>query len=368
MGPLGFAAISGGSNILGGIVGNIMSAGDRAEAERLLEEASALYDIPIPDLTKELINYQYSTVGDISPVLLNKLPEEAQQAVALRVDKGLRNKILQGIAQQKEFVDSGQDATSRANLFDLMRKISGDTQARQASIKSQVPANSGASLMLQMMASQQADDQASKTGLQIAADQENRRREALQSMIANTSDLNKQDVDEAKWNAESQRALQEQLLKNSINRSVTNTAAKNRAIESNIAARQAARDKNTQWLKDDEYRKKIWAQQQAFANRLGLANGKASTMTARANQKMGNAAATAGMYSQIGSGIGQGIGTYGQFDQNEAIRDNTSAIRGRAPASVDNPLELGSDEDYPRTAAGFQMPSFASQFSRGRGK
>mgnify|MGYP000925928210 CR=1 FL=1 len=160
MDPITMGLIAGGSNILGGIVGNIMSAGDRAEAERLLEEASALYDIPIPDLTKELINYQYSTVGDISPVLLNKLPEEAQQAVALRVDKGLRNKILQGIAQQKEFVDSGQDATSRANLFDLMRKISGDTQARQASIKSQVPAYSGASLMLQMMSSQQADDQA----------------------------------------------------------------------------------------------------------------------------------------------------------------------------------------------------------------
>ena len=172
--------------IVGGLVGNLMSQGDRAKQRKMmsqaLEELKAA-GLP-PDLSKEIIYQQFQQVGILTPELEQELNLAESETAKIKEDSKLRDSQTQALDLISKAARTGLRPEDRAALNDIRQSVQRDAEAKRQQIMSSMAARgmggSGSELLAQLSAGQEANERASREGLQIGADASKRALEMMQ--------------------------------------------------------------------------------------------------------------------------------------------------------------------------------------------
>lgn len=263
MDPITIAAIL--APIAGSLLGRLFSAGDSAEAERLLRAASAEYNIPLPDL-------KAWTAQELSTGEWDTMPEDFG-------NKANRDEAIRRISEMG--AEGGMDAGSRLALEEARRAGAQQDVQGRASVRQEAQRRGlgGAGEVYgQLFAQQAGANTASMGGLQAAADARARALQALATGGGMAGQAEGQDF---------QRRAQVAQSKDAIRRF------------------------NIEMSRDaQEYANAL--KQQRFGNQMGLADRRYGAQQDLANIKTGQAAQTRQMAGNIGQGVGMGLSTYQQ--------------------------------------------------------
>lgn len=306
-----------GANILGGMMGNAASAGDRDAAMGAINANRSLYGgISTPDIEKmKLALEQYQSAGNLN------LGQEAATQIGghdalqdVQVDPRLRAAQLGQLEQLAKLGQSGLSPDQVAQLKGLQNQAEQENQSRMQSILQDAQrrgmGTSQAAIAAQMQSGQSAANrQAMNANQQAGMAFQN----ALQarSQAANLGQ-----------NMEQQQYQQSANLANALNqREAYNTQQQanvgqrnidrfNQAQQYNQQNNQQIANANTGQRNEQQAHNKGLAQQD-FTNQMQRAGGIAGANTQEANALTNRANQTAGMWSGIGGAIGQGLLSYG---------------------------------------------------------
>lgn len=316
--------------IVGGIVGNIMSKGSRDAQKKAMKEAYAtLAAIGFPpDLSKEIIMQKFQQVGIMTPDLEEDLSSSMPESELAKIkeDEGLKSTQLQALGRMGQLSKTGLGAEDRAALNQIRAQVQRDAEAKRQQVASQMAAQgmgrSGASLVGQLMAGQEAQNLASQQSDQVAAQAQARALQALMSQSQMSGQLQQQGLNVQETAG---RALDERnrfLQENSIARQRANVGALNAAQAANLAEQQRAADANTQLANAEKLRQSA-EQGQYYDRKLGYGQALSNAKLGQASNYANQAANTAGMFAGIGQSLGQGAAAYGQF---QSQRDQTNML------------------------------------------
>lgn len=246
--------------IVANLIGNALSAGDRAKAQEYMDQALALYG---PDILKA------PELAALTPHLGPSAVESVYadpQSVALQRQAAMD---LQRMSRPDnlEFRAAMNDAESAAN-----QQANAQQGAIQQRLQARGMGGSGVDFALQQQAGQDAANRSAASGFGAAAEG---RRQALQAM-------------------KDYGQLSTTMRGQSFDEGVTRGRARDRVAEFNEAGRVAG-------------------QQQAYENRLAGANAYAGALGNAANVAGGHATQTQQTFGNIGQGAGQGLGAFAQY-------------------------------------------------------
>lgn len=253
--------------LIGSLIGEFASAGDREKAEALLLEASAQFNIPLPKL-KEMV--------------AEHLGPSAFEGV--KADPNLRNAQVSAIdAFQKMATSGGLDPMARAQqaeaLLAARQQEKGQRDAILSGYRRRGMGGSGMELAAQMGAASQAADRAGMESLGAAANAQQRAIDAWARSAGVAGQTRGQDFAEASRLAEARDAISRFNLQN----------------------------------RQDVHRYNNDLGQQGFDNRLGLADRRYDAKRGEAAYYGNRAAQTRGMWGGVGQAAGQGFGAYGDY-------------------------------------------------------
>lgn len=262
--------IAAGISAVGGIVGKILGDMSEAKAQALISQAmDATGKIDVPAL-------EALTAEEVGPSAFEQM----------KTDERLRDAQYGVLGRFREMYDQGgMDLEDRANLNRVTSRASRVGRAGANAIQGQMDArgmgNSGASLLLQQKAAQDAGQDANQAGMDIQGQAMRRRFEAMKEQGAMAGQIRGQD-----WGEQSQVAQ-----------------ARDATARYNAQARQAA----------GQYRNQM--KQQDFANRMtkqgqmnGLATGRAQQASAQGQQDQN-------LWAGLGNAGGGAVNGYAQNQQ-----------------------------------------------------
>lgn len=168
--------VSAGVAVVGPLIAEAMASGDRKKAEALREEAMKQFNIELPAV--EAIAVQPDIVESQAAKSTGNV--EAQQA---------RMSALRGLSQRAA---EGYNIEDRAAINAALNEISAQERGSREAIMRRLPARSGAQVAAMLSNQQAAAQQASQTGLDIAAQS---RRQALQALSQTGNLAGEIDVD-----------------------------------------------------------------------------------------------------------------------------------------------------------------------------
>lgn len=266
MGSFGDAGAGIGGTI-GALIGEAMAAGDYEEAERLMRQASRAYEDIDPS----------AVVGAESAYDLGPSAYDGMQ-----VDPGTRlmqARVMDELARRG--LEGGMDADARADLNEgLLAAAQQERSSRGAIIQDAAArgmGRSGAALAAQLQAHGGAAQRANQAGLRAAADAQARAYQALAQSSDLAGAIRGQDYQQA-----SDKARATDLI-----------------AQHNARNRQDVQARNI----DRQYQ----AQQQRFANRMGLADAQNRRRDAMADM-IGQRAERK---KRVAYGVGSGLGRLG---------------------------------------------------------
>jgi hypothetical protein len=166
--PVTIAIVAGlGAQIVGSVVGELVSRGDRETAERLLKEAAAAGNIPLPELER----ITAETLGPSAFEGLTTNPEYERAQLS----------ALDRLAQID--AEGGMLLVDKANLNKVRGATARDANARAGAIRDDMTARgvggSGAELAMRLSSNQAADQRSADAGLDIAAQAQERALDAI---------------------------------------------------------------------------------------------------------------------------------------------------------------------------------------------
>jgi hypothetical protein len=314
--------------IVGGLVGHVMSQGDRNKAKKAMKKALAELEAVgyPPDLSKEIIFQQFESAGVLTPELEEDLVLVSSEFETLKEDPTLRQNQLEALNKFKQQSETGLGAEERAAFNQIQQAVRQDQRAKQEQILADAQrrgqGGSGNALIAQLQASQAGADQASSQGNELAALIAQRVRQGTQDMSGAAQNLRTQDYNVASDRARALDARNQYLHQNSSARQARNVGTLNDAQRYNLSNDQRLLDANTE-MSNQEKLRQVNAQRNYFNDKLDLATAKANARTGQATQHRSEADRTAQMYSGIGQGVGEGVAGYYQGKQNQDNLDRT---------------------------------------------
>ncbi len=256
------AGISG----LGGLIGELFSGPQRAEAERLMRQAMDTEgNVDMPQFEKLIAQ-------KLGPSALEKIRTDPrlEQAQYSAMDK------LQGIENA-----GGLTLADRANMNKLMGQAARQNSAGRAQIQAEMDArgtgNSGAALAMQLQRQSDAGDRAAQIGMDTAGKAQARYFDSVMARGEMGGKMRSQEY------SEKARAAEANDL---INR--WNASQQTNAFQYNQGQ-----------------------QQLDYQNRQGKASRKAAALRAQAGQTSANADRTGKMIGGVAAGVGNGFAGYG---------------------------------------------------------
>jgi hypothetical protein len=307
-------AASGAGGVIGGLIGQGKASGDFQNANEAAQKAAQqLINTGMPpDLARQIVLQQYKSQGILTPELEQAITLGPSAVANISEDPKLRQAQMAALQQYTQAGQTGQTAQDQLNNLKMQNQINADNRSRQASIlqgaQARGEAGSGASLAAQLQASQGDANLASEQGLQLAAQANQARMNALGQQAGLGSQLRSQDfgVNQAKANAADQ--FQRFNVQNQQAVANQNVQAKNQAQAANLANNQQLSNanvaqNNAEAQRQNQARLTDW-QSQNQRNSI-IAGG----YTGQANQynQMGNQVAN--QDAQMGRGIGGMLGT-----------------------------------------------------------
>lgn len=264
------AGIGVGLNILGAIVGELWASGDREQAKKLMEQAAAQYNIPLPQLQEM-----------VAPHLDKSAFDDIQG------DPALRDAQMGALGKLKGIEDAGGlMIEDRAVLNKLQSQTARQAAARQSGIREDMAergiGGSGAELAMQQGNAQDEASRASQAGLDIAAQAQKRYFDSILQRGRMAGDIRGQDYGEARDRA-------------------------------------AARDEINRYNADSMWRGQQannQVRQQNYDNRWSQADQRAKNLYGQADYYRGEAARKSGQASGFGKAAGKAVNAFGD-DEDE---------------------------------------------------
>jgi hypothetical protein len=315
--PLIAAGIMAGGSILGGLLQGNAAKKAAARAEAMAREAAGQFnDLYVPTAEEMQIQIQkLIQAGEITP-------EDAQAVLVAKSnydDVNTNNagndaqlaalQELSGIVGAK-----GMTATDRAKVADIQEQMGTANRGAQEAILQNASergiSGSGLELAARLKAEQGAASDASRAGLQTAADAEKRALEAIISQGNLGGQINEQDFAKQAKIAEAKDLISKFNATNQQNVGLTNTEARNSAQSANLAEKQRIADANTAAENANRARNAQLKQTQ-YENELEKRKAKAAALTGGAQ----SASQRAQLDQQFAGNL---IGTGGQLLGNVA--------------------------------------------------
>lgn len=331
--------------VLGGVIGNMASKGDRERAMAAIAEAQSIIDsVPeAPDLSKIQIVYdQFKRAGVLTPEIETALNLQASKVSQIQEDKSLREAQISALEGIKERGKVGLTPEERAELNKVRKDVQRDVEAKRQQILQNLAARgqagSGQELASQMLAAQSGAERASEEGDRISAIASQRALQALSQAGQLGGQIRGQDFDVERTRASAEDEIARFNMANAVARQQRNVDRSGRAQELNLAALQRAQDTNTQMINQEKLRQ-VEAKRQFWQDQLARASARANVRTgsvAPAFQQ--EAQRTSQMWSGIGSGVGAGAGALGNymnqrdymdFQRDEAQKNRDAMMFGR---------------------------------------
>lgn len=186
MDPIVGGAIGVGVNILGALVGELWAAGDRQTAQRLLQDAAARYNIPLPQLAEM-----------VAPHIDKSAFED------IRTDPALREAQMGAFSKLKGIEDAGGlMLEDEAALNKIQNQTARQATARQSAIREDMAergvGGSGAELALSQANAQAEAQRASEAGMDIAAQAQKRYYDSIMARGRMAGDIRGQEYGEAR--------------------------------------------------------------------------------------------------------------------------------------------------------------------------
>jgi len=344
-GALTAAAIAG--PVVGGIIGNMAASEDREAAMQAAKEAMAIIDAvgAPPDLSKEILIEKFKQVGILTPQLENEVNLGFSKVAQVQEDPSLRSAQIDALSSLKELGKTGLRSEDRAALADIQSKIQQDVEAKRQQIiqnlQSRGQAGGGAELAASLAASQSGAQAAADQGRQVASMASQRALQAMMQQAGLAGNVRSQDFDVATKKASAEDYVNQFNTQNAISRQNRNLERMNQAAASNLNVAQNISDANINAANREKYRQ-VEAQRQFWQDKLEQARAKAGARTGMIPMYQQQAAQTAQMWQNIGSGVGQGAAALYGYNSKQA--PTTSSF------NVDNAYVPSSDS--------FQMPKF----------
>lgn len=304
-------------SIIGGLVGNSRASGDQQAAnEAAMAAYKQLQSIGLPpDMARQVILEKYKSAGTLTPELEKAINLGPSAVSGIQEDGSLRNAQMQALQQMQQAGQTGFTAQDQLNNQRMQNSVNADNQSRQASIlqgaQQRGESGSGAALAAQLLASQGGSNNESEQGLQLAAQGNNARMQALSQAAGLGGQLRAQDfgVNQAKASAADQ--FQRFNVQNQQQVANQNVSANNQAQAANLSNNQNIANANTGNANQEALRQNQ-GRLQNFQNDMQRNQVIANGLLGQASQLNGQADATRKQASQFGQGLGgiaeQGIG------------------------------------------------------------
>lgn len=323
--------------LIGGILGNVLSQGDRSAADDNMKQSLAAYEnISLPDLEKmRLALEEQQSVGSLTPTMegVSSLGPTALQNIAL--DPKYNQYTMQALQKMSEVSEQGLPEADRAQLQNLLNANNQQNVSQQKAILENRAARgmggSGDELAAQLQASQSGSNRASNEAMQLAALAAERKLNATQNLGALANTLSQTDYGRQRDLYGQTDAIAQFNANQTQGANTRNTDRSNVAQAGNLANAQNISNNNTA-TRNQQQQFNRGLEQQQFDNSIRKAGGVSSGYQNMANLHSGNAAATGNMWSQIGSAAGQGFAAGG----------SPAAAKTGAPSAE----ELGWDKDW----------------------
>ena len=286
--------------VIGGLIGSMTGKSDRSDAETF-NKAGLDY---IQGLDTSL---GYREADDFISKYKSELPES--EVGKLQFDQEALDNMRLALSKFKGLSETGSDAISRLQYANAINNANRQNIAAQNALLQNAAATgtlgAGANLAAQLSAQQNASNQAAQNSMQVAANAEEARRNAL-SQYANYSNRLGQ-------------------LRNQFNtttaeaRDLTNRYANQNSFNK-LQAQQ-----NVNLANANAYNQNQMNQANLRYQKAGMISGQYQNM---ANNSMNNAQEKANMWSGMGNSIGQGIGAYGSYMNEQDGKNLYAASKG----------------------------------------
>jgi hypothetical protein len=253
-----------GAQVLSGIIGQLISQGDRDRAFALLQQAAQAGNVPLPDLQK---------------IAAEQLGPSAMES--LQTDPNLRSAQISALDRLQQIGDEGGMLLSdKANLNRIDQQVAREAASRNQGITDDMQARgvggSGAEFAMRQAANQATDQRLADTGMDVAAQAQQRALDAIMQRGQMAGQVRGQDFGE-----QSQVAQAKDLI------SRYNADSRSKANYYNAGL-----------------------SQQDYENRLGRADRQAQNYRDQANYYQGEANRKANIAGSTGNAVAYGAGAY----------------------------------------------------------
>lgn len=315
--PVTATVIAGGAGILGGVIGNMASAGDRKRAMAAIEGAmNELRGVQIPDIEKQkIVLAKLTQQGIITPVQEQEILQQSSAFEQLKEDAGLREAQTDSLGALRKIAQKGLTPEDKAELNQVRAQLARDAQARDQSVIQNMQqrgvAGGGSELAQRLLASQSQADRAASEGDRISAMAFRNKLDAIRQSGALAGDVRSSDYRASSDKASAADRIAAFNTQNRIGTQQRNVAGQNEANLYNLREKQRIADQNIDLTNRQEVHNK-GLYQQRFENEMRRAQAIANAASGVAQQYNNQANATAAMWAGIGGGAGQMGGAFAQ--------------------------------------------------------
>lgn len=302
------AAVAG--PIVGGVIGNIASAGDRAAAMDAVQKAYQQFaNLDIPDTEKMKLALETPEVqGVIAPYLEQAVQQGPSAMEDIAIDPRLKQAQMSALDTLSKMGQTGLTSADRASLNEIRRAGAGEEQARQnqilQSMQQRGVGGSGVELAAKLASSQQQADRSSVQADSLAKMGQERMLEAITQSGQLGGSIRAQDYGEQQNLAGAKDQIARFNAQQSGDVNARNIALQNAAQQKNLSEKQRTYEQAIGTRNMQQQFNKNLAQQE-FDNRMSKAAGVAGQLGNVGKAYSDKAAATAAMWSQIGGAAGQ---------------------------------------------------------------
>jgi hypothetical protein len=312
MNPYAMMAQAAGSaaGIGANLIGHFASAGDRAKANQLMNEAAEeilTLGAP-PETSREIILRKFEQAGMLTPELEQGIDLEASQAQNIQEDPALRDAQMGALEILSQRSRGGLTPEDRAAINAVRSQVAGDTNAQDASILQNMAqrgmGGAGNELAARLMSSQAGSQRASEEGDRLAAIASQNALSAVGQMGNLSGNIRAQDFSNEEAKAQAADAVARFNTENAISRQTRNVGSQNAAEGTNVARQQTVSDANVGSYNAEQARQRA-AELADYQAKLSLAQMRSGAKTGLAGQSSANAAGTQKLWSNIGSSLSQ---------------------------------------------------------------
>jgi hypothetical protein len=309
MGAAAIGAIA--APVVGGIVGHIAGAGDRAEARNRINQAAAAYNIPVPELEQLLVQYEAPELAG----LLSNISETAEQMAPsamerVQIDPRLKQAQMSALQRLSQLGTTPLTEVDKAAISDVRRQVAGDEQARQKAIMQEMAARGqagdGQELAARLLSSQASTNRAQQMAQQQMAQAQSRALDAISRSGALGGEMGQQDFSRQAQVAQARDAINQFNAAQRMGVQQRNIAAQRDVQGRNLGLQQERLNQLAQ-ARNRSRESAANAAANQFNMMLGRAGGQAGALTNAAQMSQNQGIATGSMFSNIGTGVATGI-------------------------------------------------------------